>query len=142
MTPTEIWELIEKLVVELKHSGNKDEVNEFSSHHLEAQIYELKKAILLPTKEKGVVFTTKVCGICMTNGHPTDMCKLLQELIVTVKVVAGYQKRNFYQKNNKGWNVKIAIAVSPWISATVKFSASTKLTELAEFFESEFISVI
>lgn len=112
MTPTEIWELIEKLVVELKHSGNKDEwyayqpwrVNEFSSHHLEAQIYELKKAILLPTKEKGVVFTTKVCGICMTNGHPTDMCKLLQELIVTVKVVAGYQKRNFYQKNNKGWN--------------------------------------
>ena len=60
MTPTEIKELIEKLAIESKHYGNEDEwypdqprgVKEVSNVHLEAQISELTKVVLLLTKEK------------------------------------------------------------------------------------------
>lgn len=55
MTPTKIQELIEKLAIESKHSGNEEEwypdqlrgVKEVSSHHLEAQISEMTKYFLL-----------------------------------------------------------------------------------------------
>lgn len=60
MTPNEIHELIEKLEIESNHSGNEDEwntdqtrgVKEVSNTHLESQITELMKVVLLLTKEK------------------------------------------------------------------------------------------
>lgn len=62
MTPIEIWELIEKVAIESKYSGNKKEwypdqpmgVKEVSSHHLQAQNFELTNAVLLLMKEKVV----------------------------------------------------------------------------------------
>lgn len=62
MTPTDIWELIKKLAIGKKHSSNEYEwyvdqrkgVKEINSPHLEAQISELTKALLLLTKEKRV----------------------------------------------------------------------------------------
>nr|KAJ0212558.1 hypothetical protein LSAT_V11C400182490 [Lactuca sativa] len=61
MTPIEIRALIDKLANESKHSATKEEwypdrprgVKEMSNAHLESQISELTKAILLLTKEKG-----------------------------------------------------------------------------------------
>lgn len=67
MTPTKIWELIEKLAIESKHSKNEEEwyldqsrgVKEVDSHHLEAQIFGLTKVVLLLTKEKEIVSAKK-----------------------------------------------------------------------------------
>nr|KAJ0189937.1 hypothetical protein LSAT_V11C800404360 [Lactuca sativa] len=98
MTPTEIIELIEMLAIKSKHSGNEDEgVKEVSTVHLEAQISELTKAILLLTKEK--VATKKQCGVCLKTDHPIDVCPILQEDRVAFKAVGGYQQnfQNNYQ---------------------------------------------
>nr|KAJ0212677.1 hypothetical protein LSAT_V11C400179240 [Lactuca sativa] len=86
MTPTEIRELIEKLAIESKHSGNEDEwypyqprgVKEISNTHLESQISKLTKAVLLLMKEK--IAAKKPCCICLKTEHPTYMCPLLQLL--------------------------------------------------------------
>nr|KAJ0227398.1 hypothetical protein LSAT_V11C100046190 [Lactuca sativa] len=109
MTPTEIRELIEKLAIESKHSGNEDEwypdqargVKEVSNVHLEAQISELTKAVLLLTKEKAVA--KKPCGICLKTDHPADMCPILQEDVAPVKAVGGYQQnfQNNYQQKQQ-----------------------------------------
>lgn len=37
---------------------------------------------------------------CPKTEHPTDMCPLLQEDIVAVKVVSAYQQKNFNQPQN------------------------------------------
>ena len=107
MTPTEIKELIEKLVVESKYSENKDElyrnrprrVKEVSNVHLEAQISKLTKAIMLLMKEKAVA--KKPCGICLKMEHPIDICSLLQEDTAAAKAIGGNQNNyhnNFQQK--------------------------------------------
>lgn len=83
MTPSEIPELIEKLGIDSKHSGNEDEwytdqprgVKELSSHHLEAQISELKQVVMLLTKEK--VVAKIQCEISLKTDHPTNICPLL-----------------------------------------------------------------
>nr|KAJ0204327.1 hypothetical protein LSAT_V11C500294860 [Lactuca sativa] len=105
MTPTEIRELIEKLAIESKHFGNEDEwypdqprgVKELNNVHLEAQISELTKVVLLLTKENAAA--KKQCGICLKTDHPTDMCPILQEGTVAIKAPPpGFQQqRNFQQ---------------------------------------------
>ncbi|XP_023748966.1 uncharacterized protein LOC111897240 [Lactuca sativa] len=103
MTPTEIRELIEKLAIESKHSGNKDRwypdqprgVKEISNGHLEAQLSELTKVVLLLTKEKAAA--TKQCWICMNTDHPTNMCPILQE--DTVAPPPGFQQRRIFQQS-------------------------------------------
>ena len=82
-------------MIESKHSGNEDEwypdqprgVKELNNVHLEAQISELTKVVLLLTKEK--VATKKECGICLKTDHLIDTCPILQEDIVAVKAVGG-----------------------------------------------------
>nr|KAJ0212399.1 hypothetical protein LSAT_V11C400221670 [Lactuca sativa] len=105
MTPTEIRELIEKMAIESKHSGNEDEwypdqprgVKEVSNVHLEAQISKLTKVVLLLIKEKAAA--KKQCGICLKTDHLTDMCPILQEDTVAVKAPPPRfsQQRNFQQ---------------------------------------------
>ncbi|KAL7585219.1 uncharacterized protein LOC111909842 [Lactuca sativa] len=103
MTPSEIQKLIEKMAIESKHYGKKDEwysdqprvVKEISNAHLDSQIYELEKVVILFTKEK--IVAKKPCGIFLKTEHPTDMCQLLQEDKPAVKAVGGYQ--NNYQNN-------------------------------------------
>ena len=85
-------------MIESKHSGNEDEwypdqprrVKEVSNVHLEAQIFELTKVVMLLTKEKAAA--KKQCGICLKTDHPIDMCPILQEDTVAVKAVGGYLK--------------------------------------------------
>ena len=63
MIPTESRELVKKLEIKSKHFGNEDEwypdqprgVKEIRNAHLESQICEMTKAILLLTKEKAYV---------------------------------------------------------------------------------------
>ena len=60
MTLTETQEMIEKLAIDSNNFGNKDDwysdqprrVKEVSNAHLESQIFELTKAVMLLTKEK------------------------------------------------------------------------------------------
>ncbi|XP_023742432.1 uncharacterized protein LOC111890555 [Lactuca sativa] len=109
MTITEIRELIEKLAIESKHSGNEDDwyldqprgVKEVNNVHLEAQISELTKVVLLLTKEKAAA--KKQCGICLKTDHHTDICTILQEDTITVKAVGGYQQnfQNNYQQKQQ-----------------------------------------
>lgn len=47
---------------------------------------------------------TKACIICLKNGHPTDICPLMQEETVALEAVRGYEQRNFYQQNIQGWS--------------------------------------
>nr|KAJ0205063.1 hypothetical protein LSAT_V11C500258570 [Lactuca sativa] len=97
MTPTEIRELIEKLAIESKHSGNEDEgVKELNNVHLEAQISELTKAVILLTQEKLV--GKKPCGICLKNEHPTNMCPILQEDVARVKAPPNFYQKNYQQR--------------------------------------------
>ena len=120
MTLTEIQELIEKLAIESKHSRNKDEwysdhprgVKEFSNAHLESQIYEPTKVIILLKKEKAVL--KKQWGICLKTKHPTYMCLLLQEDVVPIKDVEGLL-------------AKTTISTSSRFSTTVELS--TKILE-------------
>lgn len=98
MTTTKIQEWLENLIIESKHSRNDDEwyadqpqgVKEFSAHHPEPQISELKNAVLLLTKEN--VAAKKQCGIFLKIEHPTDICPLFLEDIAVVKSVGGYQQ--------------------------------------------------
>lgn len=102
MTPTEIWGLIEKLAIDSKHSANDEEwypdqprgVKEINNAHLKSQIYELTKAVLLLTKEKG--FAKKRYGIFLKTEHPTDMYPLLQEDVAPVKSVERYQQQKIF----------------------------------------------
>ncbi|XP_023772488.1 uncharacterized protein LOC111921147 [Lactuca sativa] len=112
MTPTKIRALIEKLANESKHSTTKEEwypdhprgVKEISNAHLESQILELTKDVLLLTKEKGIEPMVKPCGVYCKTGHPTDMCPLLQEANESVQDMGGFQQRPFDQhRNNQAW---------------------------------------
>lgn len=90
--------MIKKLAIESKHSSNEVEwytdlpkgVKEVSSHHLEAQIFEMTKVVLVLTKEKGVA--KKQYGTFLKIEHPTNMCSLLQEDIAPMKAFDGYQQ--------------------------------------------------
>nr|KAJ0210607.1 hypothetical protein LSAT_V11C400169700 [Lactuca sativa] len=107
MTPTEIKEVIEKLVIVSKNSVNEDGwnpyqprgVKEVINAHLESQISELTKVALLLTKEKIVV--KKPCGICLKTGHPANMCPILQNDVAPVKPKQQYQMPpGFHQLRN------------------------------------------
>nr|KAJ0216164.1 hypothetical protein LSAT_V11C300149760 [Lactuca sativa] len=101
MTPTEIRKLIEKLANEAMNLATKEElyldqprgVKEKSNAHLESQISEVTKVVLLLTKEKGIEAKVKPCGIC---------CKT--EDNEYVQAMGGFQQRPFDQHcNNQAW---------------------------------------
>lgn len=74
-------------------------VKEISNAHLESQILELTKFVLLLTKEKGVQPKITTCGLCTKTGHPTDMCAILQEDTKVIQAMVRYQpqQRQFDQ---------------------------------------------
>ncbi len=59
----------------MDHAPKK--VNEVSTSNLEKQISDLTS--LVRQLAAGNMQTVKVCGICSSSGHVTDMCPALQE---------------------------------------------------------------
>ncbi|KAI3674749.1 hypothetical protein L2E82_51975 [Cichorium intybus] len=111
-TPSQIRALIATLAEDSKHSIGEDEwysdpprgEKQVSTPHIETQISELTKAVILLTKERGAEPKARACGICLQHGHPTDMCPSLQDENEHVNAMGnhvGQNSRNI--DNNQSW---------------------------------------
>ena len=115
-TPSQIREIINNMAEDSRHTDHEDGfyndaprgVKEVSTSHLETQISELTKVVMLIAKDKGVATTIRPCGVCTQVGHPTDMCPQLQENIEEVQEVGNFQGQNHRQFNQppqqRNWN--------------------------------------
>ncbi|KAK1427528.1 hypothetical protein QVD17_16215 [Tagetes erecta] len=114
-TPTQIKALITSIAEDTKHSSHEEEwytdvpraVKELNTPHIETQLAELTKAVMMLTKNKGAEAPSHACGICLQTGHPTDMCPILHEDVEQAKAIGGYPGQNprqyDQQRGNQNW---------------------------------------
>lgn len=109
-TPAEAKKLIANMVANSQYSGGRNHASALSHQVKEAGISKLEQQIANLTSLMEQVMMgkgqVKVCGVCSTLGHPTDMCPTLRE--EQVHVIGGVQGQQriydpFSQTYNPGW---------------------------------------